>query len=205
MSDLIISIIKNRKRATCSYGNYLSYKNILRLIKRLITNYNKHLARPDIPEELLFLRMFEEEDLYGRMNKTKPIIFDESHEYMKRHYKSYNIEGNIGRSLSLGEIAILDEDILEQFRQNSEEAAVIAINFDEGYIDMSDDKLIGLYIMKEYMDINGISSIDDITLSYTDIDFFYLKFNELDEAFEFANANKKGWIYDGMIYEPITR
>lgn len=195
-------LIDINNQASCIYKYNGRLDVALGIISKIIRNYNRNLCGRSLPTDVLNLRLFEQEDIDGTRFKTKPSLMSKSHHYFKSCFPDVNVEKESKRNDLYGEIAIYDADYKKQIEgyRYDDTITCIKIDFSEKRVVLNDGQLLK---EKEVFDnVKGVDLETGDTVYYekTDLDFFNLNFNELDEALDFLNKNKEGWInsYDNL-------
>lgn len=194
---LTISIIKEEH----NIGNILYSKgryNLLTALQKtidIINNYNRELLGAGLPEEMLTLRMLQEENRWGTKNRVRARVLEDSDKYLRSKYKTYfKREGIFNTSDHYGKIAISQKNIYE----NLDNADLhVRISIDELKVEFY--RCITVYSHKEAkkkfgIDIQDLSGLKkDISRMLVTAPAAETTFNALSDFYDFVSKNQNGW------------
>lgn len=200
MKDLIIKIAKGSKViGSCKIAGVGSISSAFHETKAILDNYNRHLIDSGLDDELLALRMLEEENKDGSLHSMKHNLELKSYDYLREKYPDENIIFPRDNTRMGGRIAILNDDICNQHNSGCGRIAldIIAkrIHLNNLFTKLS----VSEYCIYKAYDVN---IFNEKIIPIYDMDFDDLHFNDLDEAMECIVKCYNGWKLeeDGKIF-----
>lgn len=148
-----------------------------------MNNYNKNLVSADLSEELVGVRMFEEEDEDGTLGSNTASLMSRSYQYVKGEYPNFKLLGLANTNIH-GRIALTDLDIYD----NRDDADFrVIINFLTKSVDF--DEMIASETLYSFMKKLPLASRPNTP----DFSFNKVSFNELEDAYNFIKNNRQ-WV-----------
>jgi hypothetical protein len=162
-------------------------------VKSIIDNYNKYLSKIT-DNDLLVLRLFQEQDEQATIIKDTAIVDYLSEEFLKDVYPSLNIYGNSKSDKEFGKIAISNYDIERNINDGD---MFVEIDFDKKLIET--DNIYDIYDIDEYCEQFLISKDElELEMCPDEINLLLTEFNEIEDVINFIKRNSLGWYDIGL-------
>ena len=179
-----IKLIRNKKTiGAFSFEGRLNIGFVLtNLIIPMITNYNIRLINSSLDDPLFAVRFLEQENEEATKigPPFKPVIDDDSKEYIAKNYPDFDMSRTYGGE-NTGVIAVEKYDITSAL--NSADF-VVAISLDINRI-----RMYGFYEEISPVVYESITKEDSRNLLECPYNFYNMSFNELEDARDFVEKN----------------
>lgn len=193
MKKYCIEIHNGIDITSCLYL-YYGGMEVLNKIISIMDNYNKNLASADLSEELIAVRMFEEENEEGTLGSSTASLMPRSYQCVKEEYPNFRLLGLANTNIH-GKIALTDLDVYD----NRDDADFrITINFHTKSVDL--DEMIESETLYSFMKKVPLASKPNTP----NFNFEKVSFNELEDVQSFIKNNRQ-WVDEEEEYIYYTK